>query len=613
MNLEVTVKPIEDLLKKLASPDEEERRLAVSALSGFPFERIKPLALSALGDESWRVRKEAVDLILSVSPGDELSRELVSLLIAQENAGLRNSVVEVLQTVGEKVLPHLVEHLAHEDAGVRKFIVDIMGGIGSPAVLPELTVALADSDANVAAAAAESLGAIGDNGAVSYLLKTLERDDLLIRYAILEALVKIGMPVPLASITPLAGDPLLKKALFECLGVIGDLASVPMLAEGLVDRARNVREAALTALDMIRQRSSAADFMKSAAGRLQELAGTDVVEYLIAMAGSSDLKIQRAALSLLGFVGDLRALDVFIKGCRDENLQPQSLGAIRTLGSAVGVALFERFKRAEEEERCLIVYIAGEITTPESRSIATAALDDLSDVVRALAAEAIGKAGLTELIPQLVKLLSDNSHEVRKRATTALVRLATVARESVLESATRLAESDNPDYRLQAVKLFGASRETGQIIFLSKDEDYLVRREAIITLGELKNPDTSGRLSMALADEEADVRLAAATALGWDGFNDESGSLLLALADSSQRVQAAALKSLGRRREPSCFDSVAKFAGADSGMLKITALQAMVQIDPAKAAEFLVQAMKDPDEEVAVVATNLLDAVSERH
>lgn len=184
MNLEVSVEPLENLLKSLASPDEEERRLAVSTLAGFPFERIKHLALSALGDESWRVRKEAVDLILSVSPGEELSRELVSLLIVRENTGLRNSVVEVLQTVGEKVIPHLVEHLAHEDAGVRKFIVDIMGGIGSKAALPELTVALADSDANVAAAAAESLGTIGDCGAVPYLLKTLERDDLLIRYAI---------------------------------------------------------------------------------------------------------------------------------------------------------------------------------------------------------------------------------------------------------------------------------------------------------------------------------------------------------------------------------------------------------------------------------------------
>ena len=259
-----------------------------------------------------------------------------------------------------------------------------------------------------------------------------------------------------------------------------------------------------------------------------------------------------------------------------------------------------------------IVYIAGEINSPESRSIATAALNDLSPMVRALAAEAVGKSGMTELIPLLVNLLSDASPEARKRATNALVRLATVARESVVESAIQLSESDSADFRLQAVKLFGACRETGHIIFLSKDEDSLVRREAIIALGEMKNPETSGRLSMALADEEADVRLAAATALGWNGFCDESASLLLALEDSSQRVRMAALKSLGLRRDLSSFDNVAAFIGSDSGMLKIAALQSMVLIDPSKAVTFLELSMKDPDEEVATVAANLLDAVSER-
>jgi hypothetical protein len=47
-------------------------------------------------------------------------------------------------------------------------------------------------------------------------------------------------------------------------------------------------------------------------------------------------------------------------------------------------------------------------------------------------------------------------------------------------------------------------------------------------------------------------------------------------------------------------------------MLKITALQALAQIDPPRAAIFLEQASKDPDEEVAIVATNLLEAVAER-
>lgn len=607
------MEPIDELLKNLESSDEEVRRLAVSALAGFPFPKVKAHALLALGDESWRVRKEAVDLILSVSPGDELARELVQLLTSHGNAGLRNSVVEVLQAVGERALPHLVEHLSHEDAGVRKFIVDIMGGIKSPSILPQLATALGDNDSNVAAAAAESMGVIGDASAVPHLLSSLQRDDLLIRYAILEALVKIGTPVPIEIITPLAGDPILKKALFECLGVIGDLASVPILIEGIVDRARNVREAALAALDILRQRSPQEEFLKSALMRLVRLKGTDSVEYLISMAGSSDLKIQRAAITILGLVGDLRSLDLLVKACRSENSLQSALDALRNMIGEAGSSLQEMFSRSDEEERCVIAFISGELSFEQGRVIVSEALRDASPMVRAVAAEAAGKSGLTDLIPALVKLLGDDHPEVRKRSTTALVRLASVARDSVADSAARLAESADPDCRLQAVKLFGALKDAGHLVFMSKDEDYLVRRESITAIGELKNPETAGRLSMALADEEADVRLAAANALGWNGFIDEAGSLALALDDSSQRVQVAAIKSLGRRGDALFFGKIAELAASASGMLKISALQAIFQIDPVKSAPFLELALKDNDEEVVSVAANLIAAISERH
>ena len=38
MSVEIILEPIEELLNSLESPDEEVRRLAVSALSGFPFQ-----------------------------------------------------------------------------------------------------------------------------------------------------------------------------------------------------------------------------------------------------------------------------------------------------------------------------------------------------------------------------------------------------------------------------------------------------------------------------------------------------------------------------------------------------------------------------------------------
>jgi HEAT repeat protein len=606
------VELIDDLLKKLESTDEEERRLAVAALSGFPFPQVKSLAVTALGDESWRVRKEAVDLILSVSPGDELARELIALLAVQGNAGLKNSVVEVLQTVGDKILPHLVEHLAHEDAGVRKFIIDIMGGIGSPAIIPDLTAALADSDANVAAAAAESLGMIGDAVALPSLLKALERDDLLIRYAILEALVKIGTPVPLGVITPLVGNPLLKKALFECLGVVGDLTSAPLLVEGLSDRARNVREAALTALDSLRRRTSANLFIESVGESLLALAGTETVEYLTALRESPDSKVRTAAIAILGLVGDPRAVDIFIRAYRDESLQQAVLEAMCDMGDKTGSVLYSRYADADEEDRCIIMHISGELECAECRKIAASGIDDPSATVRALAAESVGKSGMTELIPAVVGLLADMNAEVRKRATGALVRLATVAREAVAESAQQLAESVSADCRLQAVRLFGALRDVAPLKFLCKDEDAQVRREAITVLGDFRIPDCAGKLAMALTDEEVDVRVAAATALGWSGFADETHSLHLALRDQSPRVQMAAIKSLGRRQDSSAFAVVAGFIESASGMLQIAAMQAVVQIDPVKAAMLLQKAKLDQDEEVARVAANLLSTLEER-
>ena len=272
----------------------------------------------------------------------------------------------MLQTVGEKVLPHLVEHLAHEDAGVRKFIVDIMGGIGSATILPELTTALADSDANVAAAAAESLGMIGDAVAVPSLLKALERDDLLIRYAILEALVKIGTPVPLGVITPLAGDPLLKKALFECLGVIGDLASAPLLVEGLIDRARNVREAALTALDHDAEQNGLPISSESLSGRdcrrLPEQKPSSISRRCVKVLIRRSERLQLPSSVWWATLVPL----IFLS--RDTGMKASSRQCLRqcvTWAIQSGPSLYNRYVSADEEERCIIMHIAGELDLAE--------------------------------------------------------------------------------------------------------------------------------------------------------------------------------------------------------------------------------------------------------
>src|SRR6185369_13873135 len=106
------------------------------------------------------------------------------------------------------------------------------------------------------------------------------KTDIWLRFTILEALCRIGKPVPVAVIAPMAGDNLLKKAVFDCLGTIGDGDAVPLLLEGLKERVRNAREAAAVALMKFRERLSEGEARQLVDERLRSFSGAPFVEGL---------------------------------------------------------------------------------------------------------------------------------------------------------------------------------------------------------------------------------------------------------------------------------------------------------------------------------------------
>ncbi|NIQ96152.1 MAG: HEAT repeat domain-containing protein, partial [Desulfuromonadales bacterium] len=97
---------------------------------------------NALGDESWRVRKEAVDLFLRRPENARCAGEVVKLLHSEENAGLRNAAMEILIRLGRQAVPHLLSEIGTPDHDVRKFILDIVGEIGDPSCVPALVDSL---------------------------------------------------------------------------------------------------------------------------------------------------------------------------------------------------------------------------------------------------------------------------------------------------------------------------------------------------------------------------------------------------------------------------------------------------------------------------------------
>ena len=61
---------------------------------------------------------------------------LINALGAGDNAGMRNSAVEALTKIGEGAIEPLLGVINDDDRDIRKFVVDILGGIKNKKTIP---------------------------------------------------------------------------------------------------------------------------------------------------------------------------------------------------------------------------------------------------------------------------------------------------------------------------------------------------------------------------------------------------------------------------------------------------------------------------------------------
>ena len=605
--MKLKIAKIEELTEQLMSTNEETRRTAILTLAGYSLYETKGFLFRAMGDDSWRIRKEAVETLLTGGITEELVEELVGLLGSHDNAGLRNSAVEVLERLGNRAVPVLCRYGEFPDHDVRKFVLDILGSIGDDAALPIMVKALDDPEPNVSAAAAENLGKIGNPGAVPFLLQSLEKTDIWLRYTILEALGKIGKPVPLAVLVPLAGENLLKKALFDCLAAIGDGEALPLLFDGIMERVRNIREAAVTALMKVRDRLPSEDAERLVDHRLAQCNGAPFVEGLLASLDTSDRNMKESLVRLLGLIGDERAIGGLLQGCRDDRLRRLALQAIMSMGERAATAIKGLFQVEDDDMRCIVAYICGELRFADCGPLLLKGMRDDNPLLRRVSVIAAGKTGIPGMIDGIAMLLQDDDPAVRSGSIEALSLLAEEDGGAVHRIAGCLANSSDPEKRRNAALLYGALADGKSLALLIKDEEPMVRRTAAAALSSLKKGAGVSHLIMALADEDADVRIAAAQALSESGGEEVLHPLLLALKDEDQLVRCAALKSLGKLTLAGAREAVmAILDGPEDGLLTITALETLARIGGEGVTERIMRALQSSDEEIVKSAMEIL-------
>ena len=601
------VKTMQDLQTIFQSADEETRRRLVQDLRGRPLQEICRLLFCAMGDESWRVRKEAVEVFVFSDPGESVIDNLLELLRSEDNAGLRNSAAEAVTRLGGRATAPLFRFVHDADADVRKFVIDTMGSINSTHFVQPLLAALRDEDVNVAAAAAEHLGNFGDARVVPELIKAIVTNESeLFRFNALAAIGKLAVPAPVPDeIKQLAGNDLLRKAVYECLGSIADDSAVALLMEGMGLRQKSCRNAAITALFRIYSRSGT-DSRQAIESAVQCLKGGDSVPVLLESFDPHDLALAEAVVVILDLSGDTRGVDIFLQAFVNERLSGAALRAFKHLGPDGIDTLFSRFADTDPVSRSSICTLIGECDYRNGRVMICDALCDQSPIVRNAAVTAAGKLGLTDSLPVIVRLLDDPDQDVRSSVVACLQLLARSDCSDIQAVACLLGDSNQSEQRRNAAILFAALGDGDRLSLLVKDEDALVRQVAVSAIGKLRLTPYSGILLMALVDEDPDVRIAAAETLGEVGDSGVVTALTHALNDEDAWVQCAVLNSLARMYPEGALTAVQKVLPGAEGLLLITCLKLLETQGSDLALELVEQALDNSDEEVVTLALSII-------
>ncbi|MBX7197199.1 MAG: HEAT repeat domain-containing protein, partial [Sandaracinaceae bacterium] len=294
----------EEALRALGTADAEMRRLVVRALERAAPDTARELLPLALGDEDWRVRKEAVHLAQSLAERTEVVPVLIGVLAGpSEHVALRNAAVEALSTLGALAAPPIEQLLSTGglDADGRKLAIDVLAGARQPRSTRVLVACLDDPDPNVRAAAAEALGLVGGERAIDALVSLLSREDRFLRLVALEGLNRLGGNVPTAQLVALSADKILRHAAITALGRTIDPEALPTLVAALDDPSRHVGESALRAIgELLSDEPSLALVARGGTRGIGALGRKRVLDAV----HSEDPALRRAALPVLALLAE---------------------------------------------------------------------------------------------------------------------------------------------------------------------------------------------------------------------------------------------------------------------------------------------------------------------
>jgi HEAT repeat protein len=583
----------------------EARRVAVQQIAKISGTEASELLLRALGDDDWRVRKEAAVVAPSLKLRDDAVRALVGVLKETDNIGLRNAAVEALVAIGPDAVAATVDILPRLDADARKLAVEVLGGVADLRCAIALSKALDDEDPNVRVAAAEALGNValaGDEArelATTSLVQALSTSDTLLKIATLESLARLQVHLPWKVFEPYANDTLLRR--YAIAGARGSREpdAVRALAQATGDTSPTIAREAIAALgELVVAAPTDEALLEVARQELRELpAGRKNTRS--AALDMEDSRTRSGALPLLGLMGQLEDVPLLVGALGEAIAERADLG-LRLLGpQAIGPVLAAARDASPQVHAAAIGLVASVQGANEAqlRAALRTALDDPSPEVCACAVEALGRAGAPDDLARVASVATHDDERVAAAVHGAIWQLAArhVGAARALLGDVRV--GDIP-VALRCT-LLGAIGSVQKLLeddirelerALAHDLPQ-VRCAAIEALAQAGGEAAAEAVVFALADEEHDVQMAAVRALGQLGRAEPLANLV---ADTRDAVlAAAAFRALGDADASRAVAAAFPLVTHADAALACAAVEALGQLARARASTNLASACED--------------------
>lgn len=568
------MKQVNEIIEALNSNNEEVRLQALHCISTIGHDEKIKVLLNAFGDESWRVRKQSIEMFLELPLDPKVILEVIQLLYAQDNAGLRNAAVETLVRFGAEAVPELVKHAKSSDHDVRKFIIDILGDIAAVESTAILIEGLNDCDCNVRAAAAENLGKLKSREAVKNLLRALQSPDLMLRFSVLEALGKISEPLSLNEFEPIKDDKNIRFALIRCLGKTGDNSTIPEILGAFDAPGKNVRIAAFEAVATIFDR-----YPNEVRKAVTAMKHTSLDDFMAGfMDDDIDDEIKRNAIKVLGCFPAKGVVEELLNLLESERLHQSALDALIDIGRCQPQKLLDIWDSLNTTHQASLAYVAGEVGCAKALRFLEKALQENDSNLVSMALSALGKVGSSENLPQILGRLFNASDDVKDAACLALTDFA----------------KRHPVETLTVVDV------------LLHHEDAGTRRRGVHVLSGLDNPEIVGRLQIAMKDSSPEVRQSAAKAFEQLEVISHLDALKSALSDEIPEVRRAVARILATQADESVLECLELAMQDEDAVVRASAVSGFGSVDNAQSRSFLEKALSDPKGIVVIAALDVL-------